>query len=49
MTCFEESLNKKPQICGLDLPGRYWDVNNKRAQTRFWTRSFMGNFTHKDN
>ena len=31
----------------LDLHVRCWDVNN-RAQTRFWTSSFMGHASHKD-
>ena len=35
VTCFDEDLNKKPQNCELHLPIRYWDVNKKRAQTRF--------------
>lgn len=48
MSCFDGSLNKKPQNCELDLHIRYWDVNNKRAQTRFWIRSFMGYSTLKD-
>ena len=48
VTCFDEILNKKSQNCELDLRNRYWDVNNKTAQLRFWTSSFMGHSTHKD-
>ena len=48
VACFDESLNQKTQNCELDLHIRYWDVNNKRSQTRFWTSAFMGHSTHKD-
>ena len=48
VTCFDEDFNKKPQNRELHLHVRYWDVNKKRAQTRFWTSSFVWHSTHKD-
>ena len=48
VTCFDESLDEKTQNCELHLHARYWDVNKERAQTRFWTSSFMWHSTLKD-
>ena len=49
MTFFKESLNKKTDNCELDLYVCYWDVNNKRAQKKFWASSLTGHSTLKDN
>ena len=49
VTFFKESLNKKTDNCELDLYVCYWDVNNKRAQKKFWASSLTGHSTLKDN
>ena len=45
---FDESLNKKTQMCEMDVYIRYWDIYNKQVKVCHWGSEFLSHTTSKD-
>ena len=44
---FDESLNRKTQMCEMDVYIRYWNSCSKQVKVRCWGSEFLGHVQAK--